>query len=367
MNSRHNRLFFVETDLLSGTAGSETVDVTVQPNNGDPISVLPVAKGRLLAELPVPAKRACVFTGWLSEGQLAAPETVIDRPLSLTAQWALAETAFEKDPNAGIRAEGTSLRVFSYNTLLPTVGLKLPVPGRDLGLFHTVMDYKPDVIALQEFNDTWCDHFRTVFAGTDYRLISGDRSDINGKTVTNTLAYNEAVLTLLEYDSFPYAVSDSTVSRVLTWAVLETKDVSRRRFIATSTHWALTEAQRLEEAEELARWLQNTGAAYQIPIIAMGDYNARDNAPPYLQLMERGALRDAKYDSAARGLAALTHYSLKGNGYTDELANLHESIDHIFYTEGMQPLYYDTVLNKEILTTSDHNPIYADFRFAPVP
>ena len=351
-----------ETTAPATEPKPDMVKVTIQPNNGDPSIVTEVEKGSKLSDLPAPTKRACVLSGWvLSSGQAYDPDTAIEKNISVTAQWALAENAFQKDPNAGTRAEGTNIRVCSFNTLLPTVGSKVPVAGRDAGLFNMVSEYQPDVIAFQEFNADWADGFRTVFANTDYRLISGESSEVNGKTVTNTLAYNAAVLTLVEYDSFPYEVSDSTVSRVLTWAVFETKD--GKRFIATSTHWALTEDQRLAEAEELAAWITKIAAEKKLPVIAMGDYNARDGALPYLQLMKKGALQDAKYTAAARGIVALTHHNRKVSSYTDELVNQCASIDHIFYTEGVQPLYYDTVLNEEIMTASDHNPIYTDFKF----
>jgi len=352
-----------QTTAPDTTPKKEMVSVTFQPNNGDGATVLEVEKGKLVENPPVPQKRACKFAGWYLDGNTPWDPAAmpVDKTTTLTAKWTLAENAFEKDPNAGNRAEGTQLRVCSFNTLLPTVGKKVPVAGRDTGLRNMVNEYQPDVIAFQEFNEDWAKAFQTLFADTAYRLISGDEVTVKGKTVGNTLAYNSAVLTLVEYGSFPYAISDSTVSRVLTWAVFETKD--GKRFIATSTHWALTEEQRVEEAKELAKWIVDTTAEKKLPIIAMGDYNARDGAIDYLQLLKKSGMKDAKYTAAKRGLVGLTHHSRKQSSYNDEKVNLIASIDHILHTENIQPLYYDTVLNSEIVTASDHCPIYADIQF----
>ena len=341
----------------------DPVKVTLQPNNGDAATVLQVEQGTLVQDLPIPTKRACAFVGWTQGDDLWDAARPIEKAVTLIARWTLSSNAFRKDPNAGVRAEGTALRVCSFNTLLPTVGSKVPVAGRDASLFNMVTAYKPDVIAFQEFNAEWADGFRTVFAGTDYRLISGDSSKVNGKTVNCTLVYNASVLTLVEYDSFPYAASDSKVSRVLTWALFETTGEAKNRFIATTTHWALTEEQRVEEAIELADWIKSTQAHHNVPIIAMGDYNSRDGASSYSKLMRQASLKDAKYAAEKRGLVGLTHHGRSASSYTDDKINIVASIDHIFYTDGLKPLYYDTVLDEESLLTSDHCPIYVDFRF----
>jgi len=90
-------------------------------------------------------------------------------------------------------------------------------------------------------------------------------------------------------------------------------------------------------------------------------------------------LTDVKYAAAVRGLAGETHHRGDGTGsrddltsgfwklgtvsFRDPLINTYVCIDHIFYTHGMEALYYDTVINEEVLNISDHNPIYADLKF----
>lgn len=354
-----------QTTEPNTTPAKEMVTVTFQPNNGDGATVLEVEKGKLVENPPVPQKRACKFAGWyLDENTPWDPATTpVDKTTTLTAKWTLAENAFEKDPNAGKRAEGTQLRLCSFNTLLPTVGSKVPVAGRDEGLRNMVNEYQPDVIAFQEFNEDWAKAFQTLFADTAYRLISGDEVTVKGKPVNCTIAYRTDVLTLVDFDSFPYEQGENPISRVLTWAVFETKDESKQRFVATTTHWATNEPMRLSEMAELAQWLTETAEEKKLPIIAMGDYNARDGAIDYLQLLKKSGMKDAKYTAAARGLVGLTHHSRKQSSYNDEKVNLTASIDHILHTENIQPLYYDTVLNSEIITASDHCPIYADIKF----
>ena len=40
-----------------------------------------------------------------------------------------------------------------------------------------------------------------------------------------------------------------------------------------------------------------------------------------------------------------------------------EAIDHIYVSDNAEILYYDTVVDKEALSASDHCPIYSDLKF----
>jgi len=76
-------------------------------------------------------------------------------------------------------------------------------------------------------------------------------------------------------------------------------------------------------------------------------------------------MKDAKYNALKRGLVASTyHSSPSGDSYPEEKVNSVLSIDHIVYTDDVEALYYDTIIDEETLKSSDHNPIYADFKFS---
>jgi len=344
---------------------ANTVAVTFQPNNGDATVVLNVEKGALIQGAPVPEKRACEFIGWYlnEETPWDLSADTVEETMMLTAKWKLAADAYERDPNAGTRAEGTQIRIMSYNVRIP-IGDNMPIsPERDVGVLHTTQAYLPDVLALQEFPIEWNYAFRNVFADTDYRLVSGDNPTINGLEANCNLAYNTKVLNLVEFDSFGYMVTDSPKARVLTWALFETKDASKQRFLVTTTHWSLTEEMRVLQGKELAKWILKTQEKYKVPIIAVGDYNSYEGDGSYVALVGGASLQDAKYTAAKRGLVGLTHYS--GVKYFDDKVNVYACIDHILHTSDVEVLYYDTVIDMETLKSSDHNPVYADIKFPP--
>jgi len=379
--------------LLCGGCKPNTVEVTFQPNNGDPVVTVNVEKGALIENAPTPKKRACNFLGWY-QGETAwdLATNTVSESITLTAKWTLSEDAFEKDPNAGTRAEGTDIRVCSFNILSPEAGAKLPIAGRDTGFLHFTQEYLPDVIALQEFNSQWYAAFANTFQDTEYQLVNADNHAIGKYNVNVTLAYRTSALTLMRCDSYSYQVSDNKSARTVTWALFEKKDGSKQQFIALSTHWSsVSQAERDAEALELATWVNALKKKHNVPVVVMGDLNAYEqdgnqfalssykSSACYHTLMEKASLTDVKYAAAVRGLAGETHHRGDGTGsrddltsgfwklgtvsFRDPLINTYVCIDHIFYTHGMEALYYDTVINEEVLNISDHNPIYADLKF----
>jgi len=263
------------------------------------------------------------------------------------------------------------------------------VEGRIGGLISLLKDYKPDVIAFQEFNKDWQIDYRNKLADTDYRLISGDGMTIKGTSTNITIGYNAATLTLLEYDRHAYMVE-----RSLTWALFETKDEAKQQFIAISTHWSLTTEARNYQGKEMPTVIKKLQNEYKVPVVVMGDLNtyevngnqfrlsSYDDSESYHILVKNAELSDAKYAAAKRGLAGETFHRGDGTGsrddltsgfwklgpvsFGDSLVDTYVSIDHILYTKELEALYYDTVIDEEILYTSDHNPIYADLKFTGV-
>ena len=341
----------------------DTVEVTFQPNNGDALTVFTVKKGTTAPEAPVPEKRACVFSGWYMGETKWDPSAPVEADVTVTARWALAEDAFAPDPNAGKRAEGTDLRVCSFNTLLSSVGSMAPVsPKRDAAFQEMVSIYGPDIIALQEQGSDWFDALLGVFSGTDYKLITGKYPSFGGGSTANNMAYNSAVLELLEANLYEYIVG-----RNMVWAVFETKDDAKQQLIAVSTHWTTIEDDngRVLQAREMLKQIGKIKEKYpNALVIAMGDFNSWDSYGSYKTVLTEGSMHDAKYSAKKRGLTAATsHASLKTKSFTEEKINTAECIDHIFLSEGIESLYYDTIIDERIYVASDHCAIYADIQF----
>lgn len=340
-----------------------TAEVTFQPNNGDPVTVFTVEKGTAAPEAPTPQKRACLFTGWYVGETKWDPSAPVEADVTVTARWALAENAFDPDPNAGTRAEGTDLRVCSFNTLSPSVGSMVPVsPERDAAFMEMINAYSPDIIALQEQGESWFNALTSAFSGTDYKLITGKYPSFAGISSTNNMAYNSAALELL--DAY---IHEYFVGRNMVWAVFETKDEAKQQLIAVSTHWTTIEDDngRVLQAREMLGQIGKLKEKYPSAlVIAMGDFNSWDSYGSYKTVLTEGNMQDAKYAAVKRGLTAATsHASLKTKSFTEEKINTAECIDHIFLSEGIESLYYDTIIDQRIFVASDHCAIYADIQF----
>jgi len=214
----------------------DTVAVTFQLNNGDGNIVLDVEKGTLFQNPPVPQKRACEFAGWYLGETLWDPKTnIVDKPIQLTAKWTLAEDAFQNDPNAAVRAEGTDIRVCSFNILSPDRGAKHPLAERPKGFANMASRYQPDVIGIQEYDSPWHPALLEAFEDTGYQLVSGDSYKINGVGTSRQLLYRTDKLTLIEFGLEDCAVGSDYNGRFI-WALFETKDEAKQRFVAVSVH-----------------------------------------------------------------------------------------------------------------------------------
>jgi len=358
-----------ETTLPEATQPEPTqppIQVTYQPNNGDPLVVVDTEKGALATGAPTPQKRACEFAGWFcGDRQWDFAKDTVSESVTLTARWTLAENAFDPDPNAGTRAEGTDLRVCSFNTLLSSVGSMHPVsPKRDAAFSELINAYAPDIIALQEQGEDWFTALLGIFTGTDYKMITGSHPTFGLSSGVNNMAYNSAVLELVEANIHEYLVG-----RNMVWAVFETKDAAKQKILALSTHWTTIEDDmgRVIQAKEMLKQVGKIKEKYpDALVIAMGDFNSWDSFGSYSTVLTEGNMTDAKYAANKRGLAAATsHSGLKIASFNEEKINTAESIDHIFLSEGIASLYYDTIIDARIFVASDHCPIYADVKLVP--
>ena len=344
----------------------ETVVVTFQLNNGQPDAVLEVEKGTTVQNPPVPTKPGCEFAGWFQE---LNPWKLESKPLTedtvLSAKWKLTPDTFLRSPNAAVRADDTDVRICSFNILSPLRGAKHPLADRPQHFLDTALAYLPDVIGIQEYDEPWHPAFLKAFKNSGYRLVTGQTDTVDGIRTTRELAYRTDRLTLLEHGITDCPISSISYNGRFIWALFETKDTARQKFIVVSLHWYWDdEDARTEESSYLVDWLQQTRAAYGVPIVCVGDYNALETEISYQLLQQRSSLQDAKYAAKELGFIATTYHDrASADSYTETMANSVFSIDHILYTQDIEALYYNTVIDATALCASDHNPIYADLKF----
>lgn len=168
------------------------------------------------------------------------------------------------------RAEGSDVRAMSVNVLvhMESWGGE-PVYPRALMMEQFTRHYAPDVIALQEMCSDWYKYFPELVEDT-YALV-------HDKSIKTNLMYDKTKLTLIDGGVEKYSKRDTSGCRAVAWGVFEIKE-SGKRFAATSTHFDLgTDEKKVEyrttQIAELAERINSIIEQYDVPVIAMGDYN----------------------------------------------------------------------------------------------
>lgn len=149
------------------------------------------------------------------------------------------------------------------------------------------------------------------------------------------------------------------------WAIFETKDEAKHRFLVTSLAWNYnTPSIRLERCEILTKWINDKKAELNLPVISMGDYNDVESSDPCKNILANTSMLDAKAEASRKGLVGKSFHQMpEEDTYTNSELNNMETIDHIYYTSELSALYYDVIISNYVLVVSDHNPIYADLKF----
>ena len=225
----------------------------------------------------------------LCAGVLAACASIDHIP-----DWAFDE--LREQDNA--RAKGTDVRAMSVNVLVHMESWGgTPVYPRTQMMEEFTRHYAPDVAALQEMCSDWYKYFPERVEDT-YALV-------HDKSIKTNLMYNKNTLTLMDSGVEKYSKRDSSGCRVVAWGVFEIKE-SGKRFAATSTHFDLgTEEKKVEyrtaQIAELAERINAIIQEYNVPVIAMGDYNVLVGedygaGSNYSDLLEVTGTKDARLD-----------------------------------------------------------------------
>ena len=257
----------------------------------------------------------------------------------------------------------------------------IPAAERNRLTAQMVGQYMPDVLGLQEFNNS-----KRSGAG-EYDLVAllsalGYEETLDPKVENsiNTncvpLFYRKETTTLVKsgyhwYENQPN-ISDGNdkASKSMTWGVFESK-VDGSRYIVVSTHLCTQDddigALQAAEAVEIVRQLESE---YNCPAIVGGDYNAPYSEKTYQYFVNTAGYRNAREVAENTTQARTSHpypcYNKElGMIQPDGGASLsvESSIDHItLHNDNSITINaFGVVIDECTLSASDHFPIFIDF------
>ncbi len=273
---------------------------------------------------------------------------------NLPSDFDIRDTAFPATDSREL-ASGANLRIMSYNILSEEWNDKTPIDGRRDYVAATILYYSPDVIGLQEISDIWYSALPGMIS-SDYVMVGEKNS--RGESNYTGMAYNKHKVALLESGTDLFSAGNSTRLRLINWGYYEKLD-TKERFIVMNTHWCIVKENRIVEAVEMAALYNKYKDKYNCPIITVGDYNANEGSEEYKNYISLTGLNNARHDADVKKRLTKTTHSLGKAPTADHTA----AIDHIFYSDDIKCLYYNTLVDQIVLDSSDHNPIYADFKF----
>ena len=258
-------------------------------------------------------------------------------------------------------AEGADTRIMSFNILSEEWDSAAVMEGRDIRVSSILLNYRPDVAALQEVSNAWYPILQN-FVGDVYQFT---RKKIpSGSGTYTTLVYNKETTKLVEEGIHLYSVGNSQRLRSIVWGVFESI-ATKQKYIVFSTHWdvgAERQSNRMIQAAEMAELALSMSQKYNADVFVCGDYNASENTQEYKSFLEKSGFVDAKKSAKEVKLACTTYHAL----FQAVNTGTYESIDHITFSLETQPkvLLYNTLIQEYVIDASDHCPIYIDVKLA---
>ncbi len=265
--------------------------------------------------------------------------------------------------------EGSDIRVMSFNLLVDIWADTPPVSGRDKTVASTILCYKPDVIGFQETSSNWHSAIKNAIKNTPYKLICVEHENYShekyGKTCFTPILYNSDTVKLIESGVEEFVESDNHYMKTIAWAYFE-HTASGKKFVQVNTHFTPSHAEqsleyRTAQALEVLALADSLESQYDCPVLITGDFNStegkdKENAhKPYWSIID-GGFSDAKYSATKINRNCSTWHEL-GAQVSTATAN---SLDHIFGNEKVKFTYFNTLVDKILMSASDHCPIYAD-------
>lgn len=271
-------------------------------------------------------------------------------------------TSYAGEDKADI-TEDADFRVMSFNILSEewTAEAK-DIESRAVGVAGCILYYEPDVIGIQEVSKNWYKLLKE-YIGDTYVFVNTTANGVESGCYTG-LAYNKNKVDLVESDINYYSVYNSKRLRLVNMGLFEKIDTGKR-FIVTDTHFNanhqsadIENQNRVTQAKEFIALIDSYRKQYDCPIVMTGDFNSMDNTDPYKTILSDTLITETKYTAKVKGNICRTYHDLGTPPPTSM-----ESIDHIFVTGAVTPLYYTTINDEYVLNSSDHCPIFCDFKF----
>lgn len=255
-------------------------------------------------------------------------------------------------------ASGAELRIMSYNILHESwsnVEDSVPVAPRAVKLTALLTYYRPDVVGILEVSSDWHDYLDRFLVSTGLYTKACSRTN-SGKDNLTCFLYNPETVKLL--DSYIIDMDANSNIRLIAVAVFERLE-NGEQFVVTNTHPAPTNQ---EAYPKHIDFLVDQFASIQetnknLPIIMTGDFNTKESTSYYQTLLTM-PVSDAKYSAETLVRNYESFLSPRWGG--SPLAGDQKSLDHIFCTDDVRVLLFNTIIDNQVDTISDHLPIYAD-------
>ena len=270
---------------------------------------------------------------------------------SLSGTWA-------QDSEGQPRAEGTDLRIISFNILTEKWGGTDTSPRAEL-LGVMLENYRPDAVGIQEVCEIWM-RMIPYYCG-DYKLICTKRPD--GVENYSSILYDSAKYEVVDQGVIPYSMTDNKFCRNMGWAVFKEIGSEKPAFGLVSTHWDFDNesknrsAYRKVQAEELSAYVATLSAKYGCPVFTTGDYNCIQSSESMTYFRSINNMWCSKFDSK-------TYYNVYGSctSLGAQVSPTGNSIDFVFGTKDTECLGNMIIVNCDTKDISDHRPVLADIR-----
>ncbi|MBO7376066.1 MAG: hypothetical protein J6V01_03080 [Clostridia bacterium] len=255
------------------------------------------------------------------------------------------------------RAEGTDLRIISFNILTEKWGGDATSPRAEL-LGVMLENYRPDAIGIQEVCEIW--HRMIPYYCGDYKHICTTRPD--GVTNYSTILYDSTKYDVVDSGVIPYSMTANVWCRNMGWAVFCDKS-GKTVFGLISTHWDFDNAEndrskyRKVQAEEISRQVAIMAGKYGCPVFTTGDYNCIQSSESMTYFRSINNMWCSKFDSK-------TYYNVYGSctSLHSPVSPTGNSIDFVFGTKDTECLGNMIIVNCKTQDISDHRPVLADIR-----
>lgn len=266
----------------------------------------------------------------------------------------------------------SELRIMSHNIWCGKVA------NRDLHMRDIYLRYLPDVLGLQEMTPNLYESRLLSLIDGEYELLLHDEAP---DSIDNTpLLLRRGVFNVVEHGWHLYRGLNNHNSKSLAWAVLERKS-DKRRFGAVSTHFwwrngPESDIARADDVYQMMAYVNYMRVKYNIPVVAMGDWNCVINSMPYNAAVAAGGL-DVRICATDFSDLGNTHHPYAvfneesgeyENGPKPAGSRLN-AIDHMFVygNRGFDIREFHVVTEQDALDVSDHCPIYMDCNLRDLP